>query len=91
MPVDANRRLPAQRKMTSRLALPLLALLACVMALSACQTTSFLSSRNPINPANRPTTVSGYINGQLPTSQLDVISSTCTMYRAASSIFLCCS
>ena len=88
MPVDANRRLPAPRKMTSRLALPLLALLACVLALSACQTTSLRSSRNPIDPANRPTTVSGYTNGSLPTSQLDVISSTCTMYRAAVGSYL---
>lgn len=88
MPVDANRRLPAPRKMTSRLALPLLAILACVLALSACQTTSFLSSRNPITPANRPTAVSGYINGSLPTSQLNVISSTCTMYRAAAGSYL---
>jgi D-alanyl-D-alanine carboxypeptidase len=83
MPVAANRRPPASHKVSARLALPLLAFLACVLALSACQTTNYSSSTSPINPANRPTTVGGYTNGQLPASQLYVVSGTCTMYRAA--------
>jgi hypothetical protein len=88
MHVAANKRPPAPRKVTSRLALPLLAFLACVIALSACQATSYSSSTSPINPANRPTTVSGYTNGKLPTSQLYVVGSTCTMYRAAVGSYL---
>jgi hypothetical protein len=88
MPVDAIRRSSAPRTVSrrashsARWSLPLLAFLACVLALSACQT-SYSSSKNPINPANRPTTVGGYTNGQLPASQLYVVSSTCTLYRAA--------
>ena len=41
------------------------------------------STVNPINPANRPTTVAGYTNGKLPASQLYVVNSNCTLYRPA--------
>lgn len=75
-----KRATAPKRNPLSRLGLLLIALFAAVLAVSGC-TVGSGSSINPINPANRPTTITGYTNGQLPTSQLYVVNSTCTLYR----------
>ena len=63
-----------------RLAMLLLALLTGALAITSCQT-SYRVGFSPINPANRPTTIAGYSNGQLPSSQLYAYNSNCTLYR----------
>ena len=81
MSVAVLRRATAsKRNPLSRLGLLLIALFAAVLAVSGC-TAGSGSSINPINPANRPTTIMGYTNGQLPSSQLFVVNSNCTLYR----------
>jgi len=68
MSVAVLRRATAsKRNPLSRLGLLLIALFAGVLAVSGC-TAGSGSSINPINPANRPTTIMGYTNGQLPSS-----------------------
>jgi hypothetical protein len=68
------------RNRFSRLPLLLLALVASALALSGCLAQAGI---NPINPANRPTTVAGYSNGALPASKLYVVNGNCTLYRSA--------
>ncbi len=70
-----------KRSRLSKLGLLLVALFAGILAVTGCTAGSSGSSIDPINPANRPTTITGYTNGQLPSSQLYVVSSTCTLYR----------
>jgi hypothetical protein len=70
-----------KRSRLSKLGLLLVALFAGILAVTGCTAGSSGSSINPINPANRPTTITGYTNGQLPSSQLYVVNSTCTLYR----------
>ena len=72
---------PAKRKPGFlRLSMLLLAFLAGALAITSCQT-GYSSARSPINAANRPTTIAGYANGQLPSSQLYVYNGNCTLYR----------
>jgi hypothetical protein len=70
-----------KRSRLSKLGLLLVALFAGILAVTGCTTGSSGSSLNPINPANRPTTITCYTNGQLPSSQLYVVNSNCTLYR----------
>jgi hypothetical protein len=81
MSVAVLRRANApKRSPLSRLGLLLIGLFAAILAVTGC-TVSSASTINPINPANRPTTISGYTNGELPSSQLYVLNSSCTLYR----------
>lgn len=81
MSVAVLRRAKAsKRNPLSRLGLVMIALFAAFLAVSGCSPASG-NSVNPINPANRPTSIMGYSNGQLPASQLYVVSSKCTLYR----------
>jgi hypothetical protein len=59
-----------------------IALVTVGVAVSGCQTNAS-SGLSPISPFNRPTTISGYTNGNLPSSQLAVWNSNCTLYRPA--------
>jgi hypothetical protein len=84
MPVPVLRRAGApKRSPLSKLGLLLLAVFAGILAVSGCTAGSAVGSVNPINPANRPTTVTGYTNGDLPASQLFVVNSKCSLYRPA--------
>ena len=80
VPRRSSRRRPT-RSLFSRLSLMLIAMVTLGLAVTGCQT--FTSSGgSPINPANRPTTITGYTNGNLPASQLYVWNSKCSLYRA---------
>ena len=71
-----------QRNVFSRPVLVLFALLVGALAISGC-TAQAVSLASPINPANHPTPVAGYYNGELPASQLYVVNSSCSLYRPA--------
>jgi D-alanyl-D-alanine carboxypeptidase len=82
MSLAVSTRAPAPpRNVAARLVMLLMALLTGALVISGCSPS--MGERSPINPANRPTTIAGYSNGYLPASQLYVVNSKCTMYRAA--------
>jgi LAS superfamily LD-carboxypeptidase LdcB len=82
MSIAVLKRAPAPpRSLRSRLALLLTGLVACVVAVSGCQVGHNIN--DPINPANRPTTLAGYSNGFLPSSLLHTYSSQCKIYKPA--------
>jgi len=70
------------RNALSRFVLGFMALIAGVLVIAGC-TPNYGAGGSPINPANRPTTIGGYTNGYLPSSQLYVVNSNCSLYRAA--------
>ena len=81
MSLAVSTRAPAPpRNVAARLVLLLLALLTGALVISGCSPS--MGEKSPINPANRPTTIAGYTNGYLPASQLYVVNSNCTLYRA---------
>ena len=81
----------ATRPATPALSLPrlsalLFAVFAAVLVVTGCSP-AFTSNVNPINPANRPTTIGGYSNGYLPASQLYYYNSNCSLFRPAAGSF----
>ncbi len=80
--LERAQKAPASRKKPglARLLLLLVTLLTGALAITSCQI-GFSVASSPISPANRPTAVAGYSNGQLPSSQLYVYNGNCTLYR----------
>ncbi len=83
MSVPVQTRVSApRRRVLSRLSILLLGLVAAVLAVTSCQT-NWSTGRSPISPYNRPTTIAGVTNGNLPAADLYTLNSTCRVYKQA--------
>jgi LAS superfamily LD-carboxypeptidase LdcB len=84
--IGRTTRSRLRRQGLSRLALSLIALVVGVAVATGCQA-QLGGQHSPINPANRPTTIAGVTNGNLPASQLYVWNSKCTIFKGAAGSF----